>query len=433
MQTRSGGLLGAVRSSLGRLWNRQTKPDRPGESYLFPIGNAVAGVSIHNPQELLKISAVWRCVNLLSSSIAMLPWNVFKREGDGVGKRQGGHPVEWLLHDQASEEITAFDFKQALIMHSLLSGNGYAEIERDARGTPYALHLLEPDRVTPGRRPDGRLAYEVQNQGGERVILNPRDVFHIHGAAWDGLVGYSVLEVGARSMGACMALDEYLAKFFAQGMRPAGFLKSKGKMSLDALKAAVDVIQERHSGVRKMWKAIPLDNDLEWQQMSANHDDAQFIDLRKFSVLDICRWFGVPPHLAMDLERATFSNIEAQGREFVTYGLMPRIVPMEQEANRKLLTNSRGGLYSKINTNAFLRGDVQARAAYYQTMRNIGVFTINDVLALEDMDTIGAAGDVRVMQSQYVPLEQLGKTQPSAPPAPSSPDPASQPNGRASH
>lgn len=423
MQTRSQGVLGAARRVAAAFFNRITKPQRI-DSVIVPFGSTMLGVKIRSQQEVLKLAAVWRCVNLISSSIAMLPWHVFKLDEDGNSTRLVGNDVDWLLHTQPSEDSGAFHFRQTIFAHVLIDGNGYAEIERDNRNRPIALWLIDPERVEPFRTQKGKIAYEVLQDDGGKVIIPAADMFHLHGLSWDGLRGYSVLEVAAGSMSTAMAQDQFLGGFFAQGMRPAGFIKSKGKMGLDALKVVVESLKENHSGVRKFWKPIPLDAELEWQPMTMNMDDAQFIDLRKFTVLDICRWFGVPPHKVMDLDRATFSNIEHQGTEFVTDALLPRIVPAEQEANIKLLTKSRGGLFSKMNVNALMRGDMKARAEFYQIMRNIGVYTPNMILRKEDENTFGPKGDVRVMQSQYVPLDQLGKVPVVKPPPEPEPKPA---------
>ena len=127
-------------------------------------------------------------------------------------------------------------------------------------------------------------------------------------------------------------------------------------------------------------------------------------DTKKFSVYDVCRWYGVPPYLAFATDEQPRANVETQSREFYSYGLMPIILAFEQEANRKLLSREHGGLFSQMNTDELLRGDYSTLAGYYQTMRQIGAFTVNDVLRMEGMDTIGPEGDVRHMQMQDVPL-----------------------------
>lgn len=399
-----GGLMAGV----GRVWSRLTAPQSVG-GWAVPIGHArIPGVRLSDWRQALQVPAVWRCVNLITQSIAMLPWSVQRKSADGrIDPVPPDHPVQWLLHDEPCDELSAFAFKQTILTHALGQGNGYAEIERNKRGTPIALWLIDdPDRVTPGRlQSTGKIAYSVQQAGGEKVIIPAEDMFHVHGLATDGIVGLGILDVAARSLAVNIALDRVSEKYFTQGMRTPGFLKmQQGAAGLQSLKDMMKLIREEFVGLNNFEMPIPIDKNSEFVPAGSNLHDAQFIDLRKFGVLDICRWFGVPPHLVYDLERATFSNIEAQDRTFLTYGLLPRIAPMEQEANRKLLSRSHGGLYSKMNVNAFARGDMAARIAFYQGMRNMGVYTVNQILQLEDESTIGPEGDVRTQQVQYQPI-----------------------------
>lgn len=412
-------------------WVARMSPARGFRTY--KIGNAMLA-GLNTPEDALKIAAVWRCVSLVSQSGAMLPWNVYRRKANGDGERVANHPVEWLLHNQANEEMSAYDFRRTMWSHAMTWGNGYAEIVRDTANRPRAMYLLDPSRVTPGRDAEGKLVYRVTQQDGSAILLPARSMYHKRGLGFDGVTGYSVLEVAAGSLSSAMQLDNTLGDFFARGFRPMGFLKTKGKLSLEGLKALEAKIDE-HSGPSKRWRAVPLDQDMEWQALSMSPEDAQLIDMRKFSVLDICRWFGVPPHMAFDLDRATFSNIEAQGRDFLTYALMPWIVGDEQEADMKLLSSQFGGLYSKVTVDAIVRADIDKRWAAYKTALDSGVFTINEVRALEEKAGIGPKGDEHVRQVQYQPIgTEMPATPVGAPPnEPQQEPPAPKPNGAANH
>jgi phage portal protein BeeE len=127
----------------------------------------------------------------------------------------------------------------------------------------------------------------------------------------------------------------------------------------------------------------------------------------------------VPPHKIGHLARSTFSNIEHQGLDYVASALLPWVRRLEEEADRKL-TFGWQAEFTKIALQALMRADSSTRGTWYQTMRNIGAFSVNDVRSLEDMDGIGPDGDVYVMQQQYVPLDMLGQM---PAPTPSAPEP----------
>lgn len=403
-------MLERIRDQVGRFFAaRRVSPERQPEIRLITFGDTTMAVPLARPEEALKVSTAWRCVSLISQSIAMLPWNVMRREaGTGNSAREFDHPVDFLLSSRPNDEMTAFSFRQTMVSHILLYGNAYAEIERDVSGRPMALWPIAPDRVEPYRLETGELIYRVMQPTGGIAALSKADIWHVPGLAWDGIRGYSVLEVGASAVSAALGMDRFAGAYFAQGMRPSGVIQSPNKMSPEALKNLKETMAESHGGWRNAHKPLILDAGMAWQQVSDTPENAQFIDTRKFTVVDICRWFGVPPYLAFHADSEPRANVETQSREFLMYGLMPRIAPMEQETDRKLFVVPRR-YYSKMNVNSFQRGDAQARGEYYKMMRDIGAFSVNDVLRAEDMDTIGPEGDVRTMQMQYVPIEEIGE------------------------
>ncbi|XUM25127.1 phage portal protein (plasmid) [Bradyrhizobium oligotrophicum S58] len=158
---------------------------------------------------------------------------------------------------------------------------------------------------------------------------------------------------------------------------------------------------------------------------------SQLIEVHQFLVEEICRWFGVPPHKVMHLLRATFTNIESQGIEVVVDSIAPWVKRWEDEADYKLLGQNRAKLYTKIDMRGLMRGDAQARSAYYKMMRETGCYSANRILELEDENTIGPEGDVHTMNGTYRTLEQIIEGQPApggtASAAPPATDPAEAP------
>ena len=152
--------------------------------------------------------------------------------------------------------------------------------------------------------------------------------------------------------------------------------------------------------------------------------DAEWLAGRKFQVLEVARWFNLPPHMLKELERAIHHNVEHMGIEFVVYSLMPWLKDWEEEVDLKLLEDmtlprqrlGRDGpqtpLYAKFNVDALLRGDFKARTAGYKIMREIGALSVNEIRALEEMAPIGPEGDVRLAPLNYTTLERLAANPP---------------------
>ena len=70
-----------------------------------------------------------------------------------------------------------------------------------------------------------------------------------------------------------------------------------------------------------------------------------------------------------------------------------------------MLFRSRG-LEVRHNMMALLRGDSASRGAWYRTMWDIGVYSVDDIRAYEDLPDV-PGGDVRHARLDSVPLEDF--------------------------
>jgi HK97 family phage portal protein len=346
---------------------------------------------------------------VISKSIAILPWTVFEKTPTGRNSADG-HPVNWLLHKQPNPEMTPFHFKQALMSHVLTWGNGYAEIERDGMGRPVWLWPITPDRVTPDRNEAGQIIYRVWNGTGAPSILPAENVLHIRGLGFDGLVGYSVIKMAAESIGLGLAMQDFGASFFGNGAHMGGILQHPQRLSPEATKNLEDSFKRRVGGKNSLGIFI-AEEGMTYTRMGIPPNDAQFLESRTAQVLDICRWYGVPPHKLAELGRATWANIESQGIEFVTDTLQSWITQFEEEANIKLFgRQQRGVFYTKFNLAALLRGDMASRYAAYAVAHNNGWLNGDEIRAFEELNPIpGGLGKLYLVPANMMTREQMEK------------------------
>lgn len=399
---------------ISRFWNRLTRDWNEPQTIRVPYNPRTQAGVIITDDTALTVAAVWACIRYLSQTVAGLPWEVYRPDPRGATKAPR-HPVNWIISKRACPDYSSFQFRETLMNWALRWGNGYAEITRDAGGRVTGLYPLHPERVTVRRdRITDEIYYDVDGGGGSSSSghrLEAHQVFHLRGFGDAGPVGLNVMQYAAESIGQAKAAQLFGAAFFGSGANPSGIVTMKKPLTEDGLKELESRFRSLFKGPKNSNKTMFIDNEMEYKTISSTPEQSQFNETSMYMVEEICRWFGVPPHKVQHLLRATFSNIEHQSIEVVTDTVGPWVQRFEDEANYKLLGQTRDGFYTDFNMTSLLRGDTAARLAYYRGLREIGVFSANDILERENLPLLsaGEGGDKRVMQGQYTTLERIGE------------------------
>lgn len=369
-------------------------------------------------ERAMKLSTVSRCVELRSNAIAMLP--VYLMD-ENTKARLHSHPLGPLLWGSPNEVMTRFDYERLMQVNLDLSGNAYAWIERDSRtGRSVELIPLRPDSVTPYITPAGTLWYVYTNsRTGELTRLSPEDVLHYKAYSNDGITGISILRRASLAISTGLSSQQYQSDLFANGGRPSGILKTDadlgGTVTVANAKGEAETISKKeeirrawekvHNGPGKGFRVAVLDHGLTYTPTAMNNSDAQFVESEEYRVADVARFFGVPLYL-LNAGKQAYSSNEQNSIDFVKHTMLPIIVQREQEDSRKLLLPRErdAGLRLKREPKQLLRGDTAAQAAWYRAMREIGVYSVDDIRALEDQEAV-SGGDSRNASLNYVPLE----------------------------
>ena len=366
----------------------------------------------------MKLSTVSRCVELRANAIAMLP--VYLMD-EGTKARLTGHPLGPLLWGAPNEVMTRFDYEKLMQCNEDLLGNAYAWINRSARtGRPEELIPLRPDCVSIFVDQAGSLWYIYSDpRTGELTRLSPEDVLHYKAYSTDGITGISILRRASLAIATGLSAQQYQGDLYANGGRPSGVLKTAadlgGKVEVTNAKGEKELISKKeelrrawekvHNGPGKGFRVAVLDLGLEYEPIAMNNAEAQFVESEEYRVADVARFFGVPLYL-LNAGKQAYSSNEQNSIDFVKHTMLPVIVQREQEDSRKLLLPRERdmGLRLKREPKQLLRGDTAAQAAWYKAMRETGVYSVDDIRALEDLpDVPGGSG--RSASLNYVPLE----------------------------
>lgn len=377
---------------------------------LWGDGAATASGQSVSEQKSLTIPAFWAGVRLLSNDIAALPLGVFRRtEADGR-EPDRDHRVWPILHIEPNEDVTAFVWVQVSMGHLLTWGNAYSEIVRDGAGRVRELRTIEPDRVEV-KRVNGRILYRVtMKDGGQQTITAP-NMLHVPALGWNGLVGYSPVRTHRETLGLSLAQSDYGSRFFSNDSRPSAALIHPGKLSPSGVKNLRDMWEQQHRGSANAHKVAVLGEGVQYEQTGIPPEDAQYLEMMKFSVTEVARIIGVPPHKIGDLEHATFSNIEHEEIAYVRHSIVPWARRIEQEFDRKLFMDAeRRTHFTKFNLNSLLRGDTLSRFEAYRIAREGGWMSANDILRKEDENPI-PDGDTYLVPLNMTPADKIGEEQ----------------------
>jgi HK97 family phage portal protein len=367
-----------------------------------------------NLASALNHSVVWACNRIIAETVGFIPLVMLQVDKNPAKGKQLAtkHPMFQALQNAPNDDMTAMGFRETLTSHCVLQGNAYAQIvRRSGTGVAVELHPLQPSQVRNGRDKAGQLVYVVK-QGNEQeksytILKNkPQDIFHMRGLGNNGTVGFSVISMAHQSIGTAIGAEKNLGNFFGRGGRLPYILemaqKFKTKEDFDRFRADWEMVYA------VAHKAPILENDIKYKQIGISLKDSQLLETRLFSIHEICRWFGVPPHLVGDLSRATFSNIEQLALEFVKLTLSAWLTRWEQELWRCVLTpeeKSQNYLW-RHNLNALLRGDFPSRMTGYSTMLQNGIASQNEIRDLEDWNPFeGGDGHHIQLNMQTLPAD----------------------------
>ena len=329
-------------------------------------GAASTSGQVVTPHSALQASAVYACVRNTSDTVASLPCVLKRVTRNEAGRRRtedaAAHPLHRVLLDAPNDWQTAFEFWRMVVWHVQLRGNHYSRIARNGAGRTVALKPLRPDQVRPFWTRERRPAYEVFPEGGPREILLSGEVFHVRGPdGGEGLVGATPIQVHRETFGMALAARDYGARFFANDARPSVVLKHPATLDDAGHQNLKESWRKSYGGEGRHGVAV-LEENMDIATLGMTNADAQWLELRGMTDMEIARLFRTPPHKIGIKTQMTLNNIEQQNREWVTDTLMPLARSIEDAIARDLMTASgRRSLKVMFDFGELLRGDVKAQ------------------------------------------------------------------------
>lgn len=367
-----------IMTSLGRLFGQGTPEQKafgltdPEALALFGVLSSVSGQPV-TTASAMSVPAVKRAVSLISESVATIPFKSYVTETREVAK---DHPSFSIVHDWANDWTSAETLREQLTVDALLTGDGYAQVVRNAEGKVLELHRMDPNAVQMERDAFGEPTYRVRLQDGGEDSLAYHDVLHLQ-----AMGGVSPVTMAREAIGLALAAEKHLTGFFKNGGRPSGVILHPNKLEAETTKKLAASWFQSHGGDQSGSTAI-LDEGMQFKEIAVKLADAEFSEVRREQVREIARAFNVPPALLYELSRGTWSNFEQSHRDFLTGTLRPWISRWQAAYARVLLTpEERTRIYIEATPDDMLSVEFAARATAFSQYVAMRALTPNEVRA----------------------------------------------------
>jgi HK97 family phage portal protein len=365
---------------------------------LFPGYGTSANVSV-SYENALTCPPVRGAVAVLAESVAQLPLILYRRGTDGSKERATEHPLYEILHDQPCDWCSSFEWRRDMQTALLLHGNAYAHIGR-SRASGQIVELIQiPSTAVTVEVDDQTMEprYFVTDAQGTRRAVDRGDLLHLRALGSNQHVGRSPLHDIREAIGVALAMEKHQGALFGNGARPAGVLKLKGRIPPASLERLQQDFAQKWGGLAGSGHTMILEDDCSFEPVTFSSTDLQMLELRRFQIAEIARALRIPLHLLGDWERATWSNSEIAGLQFVSFTLIPWIKLWEGAIRRALLSPAeRQTYYCEFLVDDLVRADIGARFEAYAKAATNGLFTINEIRGLENRPPMPGGDELRV-------------------------------------
>lgn len=385
---------------LDRLFGAQPAEQRAAAfgSYMAavppPDGSMSMGMPV-SPHTAMQSLAVYACVRILADAVATLPVDVYRKPSEGVRQLV---PVQPKVVTRPWPHLTLSQWLWCVMQSLTIRGNAYLHIQAyDSGAYPASLFPLHPDSVQVTEGPDNDWTNPQYTVGGLKVPAG--QIVHLRRFPIAGqVVGLSPIEQAAQGVGLSISAERYGYRYFKDAANPSSVIETDADLSDEAVRRTQRQWISTHGGSRR---PAVLTGGFKWRPISITPEESQFLATRQFQRGEIAMMFGVPPHMIGDTTKATTwgSGIESMGIGFVTFTLRPWLKCLE-DAWSDLIPR---GQFAQFNIDGLLRGDRKSRWESYQMGRNIGVYSVNEIRAMEDLPPV-PDGDGRIQAVNYAPL-----------------------------
>lgn len=373
-----------------------------GDFWFEPVTMRTASGARVSSDSAMRLTAVYRAVNLIAGTMASLPFCLYSKDADGNRAEVTDHWLYRLIAKRPNDYQNPFEWMEMMQAHQELRGAGYNQIIANRRGETTDLLPIHPDSIKAQRLVSGGYRYIVKQTDGTELPMSRGEVFVVRGLSLNGITALNPIEYARDALGVGISAQDYAGRFFANDARPsAGWVEFPGGFKDDnARKVYRESLQQGMGGANRGKMAVFEGGTKYHEPTAVSLKDLQFLETRQATVADIGRIFGVPQHLLGDLTKSAFANIEQQSMEFVKYTMASRAERWEAALEYSLLPDDEN-LEIEFDFDNLERGDMKSRGEFYGSGILDGWLTRNEARKMEKRNKLDG------LDAPLVPLNMV--------------------------
>lgn len=374
-------------------------------------------LGLHDTKErALSEATYFACLKVLSESVGKLPLKLLHHNEDGGVVTARGHPLYFALHDRPNPYMTSTTFWSTMEQNRNHHGDAYAWIKGAGKKTSLWIlpsedvEIWYDDQKILSDAPD---IYYIYSHGGKLYKFSSEQIIHLKtSSTFDGIKGIPVREQLKSTISGNIKSQKMLNQMYKSGFTAKAVVQYTADLSGDNLKKFKEMIEDFAGSDlddEEVKNIIPIPVGTTLTPLNVKLADSQFIDIKKYSALQIASAFGIKPNQIGDYEKSSYASAEAQQLSFYVDTLLYILKQYEEELNYKLLSREEidNGYYFKFNVAVILRADLKTQIETLSQAVSNFIYTPNEARALLDKPA-KPGGDKLLGNGASIPVELAG-------------------------
>lgn len=351
------------------------------------------------PKDKLSEATYFACLKILSESIGKLPLKLMQHTADGGVVKASKHYLYNLVKDHPNPFMTSTSFWGAVEYNRNHYGNAYVLIKKPFSSNT-SLWILPSEKIEIWYD-DKKLLSDVpklwyiytDDKTGGKYKYSHEQIMHFKSSTtFDGITALSVAETLVTTVEGAQKAEKLLGKMYENGFVARAAVQYTGNLNeanaAEFAKIMTKFARGEHTGAEAF---IPIPLGAEIKPLNINFTDAQFLEIKKYTALQIAAAFGIKPNQINDFEKSSYASAEAQQLAFYVDTLLYILKQYEEELTYKLLSDEEraSGLYFKFNVSVILRADLKTQMESLTSAVAGGLMTPDEARAMLDLQSKG--------------------------------------------